>query len=94
MNEFISWAVLGTYGGALAMVMVLTQFTKDLPFTKKVPTQLWSYVLSLIVLFPAMIFTSEFTVDIAIQTLFNGVIVSMAANGGYGIVQKITQKKV
>lgn len=89
MNEFISWATLGTYGGALTMVMVLTQFTKELSFTKKIPTQIWSYVLAFAVLIMAKAFTIGLTLDITAQTMFNAVIVSMAANGGYSAAIKI-----
>lgn len=92
MTEFINWTTLGTYGGALAMVMVLTQFTKDLRFTKKIPTQIWSYILSVIVLLCAIAFTDGLTVNTAVQTLFNGVVVSMAANGGFSVIQRVTGK--
>lgn len=90
MSEFINWATLGTYGGALTMVMILTQFTKDLNFTKRIPTQIWSYILAMVVLFPAMAFTGELTLNTAFQTLFNGVIVSIAANGGFSAIKRIT----
>lgn len=92
MSEFITWATLGTYGGALIMVGLLTQFTKEIPFIKKVPTQLWSYVLALIVLLCANAFTNGITIDIFFQTLFNAVVVSIAANGGFSAVKKLTEK--
>lgn len=90
MSEFINWATLGTYGGALAMVMVLTQFTKNLGFTKRMPTQIWSYILAFVVLILANAFTTGLTLDIATQTIFNAVVVSIAANGGYSAVTKAT----
>lgn len=92
MSEFINWTTLGTYGGALAMVMVLTQFTKELAFIKKIPTQLWSYILALVVLMCAMVFSTGLTIDTFFQTLFNAVVVSIAANGGFSVVKKITEK--
>lgn len=92
MNEFINWTTLGGYGGALAMVMILTQFTKGLNFIKNVPTQIWSYILSLVVLIPAHIFTDGITANIFAQILFNGVIVSIAANGGYSGIQTLLGK--
>ena len=90
MNEFISWTTLGTYSGALIMVCLLTQFTKGLPITERIPTQLWSYILALAVLLCATGFTSGFTASVIFQTLFNAVVVSMAANGGFSAVKKIT----
>ena len=91
MNEFINWATLGTYGGALAMVLVLTQFTKDLSFTKKIPTQIWSYILAFTVLILANMFTIGLTFDIVAQVIFNAVVVSIAANGGFSAFQRITK---
>lgn len=89
MNEFVNWSTLATYGGALTMVLLLTQFTKDLFFTKKIPTQIWSYILAFGVLILAHAFTSGLTPSIVAETLFNAVVISMAANGGYSAVTKI-----
>lgn len=69
MSEFVNWATLCTYGGALAMVLVLTQFTKELTFTKKIPPRLWSYILSFAVLILANAFTDGLTLDIVAQTI-------------------------
>ena len=30
--EFVTWEMLATYAGALAMVLIVTQFTKNLSF--------------------------------------------------------------
>ena len=94
MSEFISWPVLATYSGALAMVLILTQFTKELCFIKQIPTQIWSYILAFIVLILANLFTGGLTLDIVMQTLLNAVIVSIASNGGYSGLQKVTGKTV
>lgn len=93
MNEFVTWATLATYGGALAMVLVLTQLTKELKHIKSIPTQLWSYILALVVLYPALYFTGQLTPDAAILTLFNAAIISLAANGGFDAVKRIIGKE-
>lgn len=90
MSEFVTWATLGTYGGALAMVLLLTQITKELPGIRNLPTQLWSYVLAFVVLILACAFTEGLTLDFVAQTLFNAAIVSVAANGSFAVVQNIT----
>ena len=92
MSEFVTWEVLGSYAGALAMVMLLTQFTKGLGPIEKLPTQIWSYILSLAVLYPALFFTGQLTASMAVLTLFNGLMVSLAANGGFHGLQKIVVK--
>jgi len=87
MSEFTTWANLATYGGALAMVLVLTQLTKGI--TKKIPTQLWSYILSLVVLLLATYFTGSLTVESGVLVMFNAAIISLAANGGYEAVKRL-----
>lgn len=91
--EFVTWAVLATYAGALAMVGFLTQLTKGLGFVKMIPTQLWSYILALAVMFPAYWFTGQLTADSAVLVLFNAAVVSLAANGGFDAVKRVAGQK-
>lgn len=90
MNEFTTWANLATYGGSLAMVLILTQLTKEI--AKKIPTQLWSYILSFAILLAATYFTGALTVESGALLVFNAAIVSLAANGGYEAVKRIGGK--
>ncbi|MDR1755088.1 MAG: hypothetical protein LBR74_09380 [Eubacterium sp.] len=93
MTEFLTWDILVTYGGSLAAVMMLTQFTKGLNFIKSIPTQVWSYVLTLVVLYPAQFFTGVLNLESAVLTIFNGVIISLAANGSYNLGQRVFVSK-
>ncbi len=86
--EFVTWEILATYAGALAMVLVVTQFTKNLSFIGKIPTQIWSYIVALLVLYPANYFIGTLTADTAVLILFNGIIVALAANGGFEALSK------
>lgn len=86
--RFVNWNMLATYAGALAMVMIITQFTKGLKLIEKMPTQVWSYVVALAILYPAYFFTGQLTLETAILILFNAVIVALAANGGYDALNK------
>ncbi len=88
MSEFVSWGSLGTYGGALAMVMLLTQFSKDLPFTRRIPTQIWSYILAFAVLTASLAFTAGLSASAVGETVFNAVVVSLAANGGHSVLTR------
>lgn len=90
MEEFINWETLATYGGSLAFVMVLTQFFKELTWSKNVPTQLLSYILSFLVLVTASYFTSGLTLQVLIECIFNGIIVSLGANGGYSAMKRVS----
>ena len=89
MTKFVNWTTLATYGGAITFVMTLTQLTKETVFTKKIPTQLWSYILAFGVLLAANAFTTGLTLDVFAQTVLNAAIVSISANGGYSGVTKL-----
>ena len=87
--EFVTWELLGTYAGAIAMVGVLTQLTKNIKYISVIPTQIWSYILSLVVLYTANFFLGELTASNAVLILFNAVMVSLGANGGYEGITRI-----
>ena len=87
--EFVTWAGLATYSGALAMVMLIVQFTKGIIIFDRLPTQLWSYIVSLVVLYAANFFTGQLTSDNAVLIIFNAAIVALAAHGGYSAIKKV-----
>ena len=89
--EFVSWEILGTYAGAMAMVGLLTQLTKNIKFISAIPTQLWAYILTLVVMYSASYFQGQLDQSNAVLILFNSALVSLGANGGYeGIVRAFT----
>ena len=93
MNElfesFVTWQSLTGFGGCLAMVILLTQFTKAF----RIPTQLLSYIWAVLILLLGTAFTSGLDVESAALSLFNAVIISIASNGGYEVITKIFEKK-
>ena len=88
--EFFDWTMLGTFAGASTAVAVITQFTKELPGIKKIPTQVWSYILSLVVLMMAHLATGDLTWASAGLVVFNAFLVSLSANGEYAAAKKLT----
>lgn len=87
--EFFSWDDLGTYAGAAALVALVTQLTKELPYIKKIPTQVWSYILAVLVLIASQVFTGTLSASSAALSLANGVLVSLASNGGYSLITRV-----
>ena len=91
--EFVSWELLGTYAGAMAMVGLLTQLTKNVKFISAIPTQVWSYILSIVVMYCANYFLGQLNPSNAVLILFNAALVSLGANGGYeGIVRAFNKQ--
>lgn len=91
--EFFDWSILGTLAGAVAAVAVLTEITKSLPGISKIPTQIWSYALALVVLICAQAFTAGLTASSAVLALVNAAMVSLAANGGYEAISRLESIK-
>lgn len=87
--EYVTGEMMATYAGALAVVLIVTQFTKNLSFIAKIPTQVWSYIVALLVLYPANYFIGALTIETAVLILFNGIIVALAANGGFEALSKM-----
>ena len=87
--EFFTWDMLGSYAGAAALVALVTQLTKELPYVSRIPTQVWSYILAVLVLLASLIFTGKLTAANACLTLANGVLVSLTSNGGYSLITRV-----
>ena len=88
-ESFFTWADLATYGGAVMAVLIITEFTKELPGIRRLPTRLWAYLVSLALLVTAAVFTGDtiYAEDILL-CLVNSVVVAMAAVGSYHSVQE------
>jgi hypothetical protein len=87
MSEFFTWGFLATFAGAAAGTAAVTQFAKG--WLPKLPTQVLSYIVSLIILAAATGATgaAEGWEGWAIIPL-NAILVSLAANGAYsGVVR-------
>ena len=92
-ESFFTWADLDSYAGATMAVLIITQFTKELPGIVKIPTRLWAYILSVVILILGTVFTvSPITPSGILLCLINAVLVAMAAIGGYHTVADVKDK--
>lgn len=91
--EFFSWASLLTVSGATAVVTLFVQLTKGLGVIEKLPTQLYSYFIAVLVLLAATVFTGGLTLSSAVLTLVNGLVVSLASNGAYEAIAKAKHER-
>ncbi len=71
------------------MVLILTELTKALPGIRRIPTQLWSYLIALCVLYPAAFFGGTLCPSDAVLILLNAATVALGANGGYEAIRRI-----
>ena len=89
--EFFDWNMLESFAGAALAVSVLTQLTKSAPLIRRMPTQLWSYLLALGTLVLAQVFGEGFETGGAVLSLFNAALVSLVANGGYAMLLRMKE---
>ena len=95
-TEPFTWAQLATIAGATAAVLLIVQLLK-LPMDKvwKIPTRIVVYVISLIILLLATLFTDGITVQTGLLTAVNAVIVALAAMGAYEMTfRRVDEKKL
>lgn len=89
MNEFFTWAILGTYAGCVLATTLITQLVKEWGALKTVHTRLVSYVIALLILIGANAFAGTLTLETASQNIINAVVVALAANGGYDALSTV-----
>lgn len=95
-SDPFTWAQLATVAGATAAVLLIVQLLK-LPLDRvwKLPTRIVVYLISLIILLLATAFTEGLTLQTAILTAVNAVIVALAAMGSYEVTfRKLDEKKL
>lgn len=81
MENFMTWEILKTYTTFVATVYMVVEFTKALPFIKKIPTRYWSFLISLGLLITVNAVMNEFKwVDIVLYAL-SAVSISLGSNG-------------
>jgi energy-coupling factor transporter transmembrane protein EcfT len=93
MNDFFTWGLLSSYSGAILAVTLITQFIKGIGFIDKIPTRFVSWIVAVIVLILAQLFTQQLTLSSGILTLLNAVVVSLAANGTYDAINAVARDK-
>ena len=49
-EAFFTWDYLLSYAGSTVAVLVIVQFTKGLPLIEKIPTRVWAYLISVLIL--------------------------------------------
>lgn len=90
---FFDWPYLASFAGCLVAVGVLTEMLKNVGFIQKIPTQIFSWVLAMIILILAQVFTTGITPETAVLAVVNSAVVSLAANGGYDALKRIKAEK-
>jgi hypothetical protein len=95
MDNFITTDYLSTFVGMVAVVVLITQFTKDLvdKVAKWLPTKYLVFLYSLIVMIGYQVMTGTFKASQLLLTVINSILITMTAQGGYEWVFKPIEQK-
>lgn len=92
-TEPLTWAYLGTIGGAAAFTLLVVQFIKaPLDRVWKLPTRLVAYVIALGVMLVATAFTSGLNIENVLLSLCNALLAALSAYGMYELTFAKTEK--
>ena len=88
-TEPFTWEYLATIAGATLATTMIVQLLK-LPLDKvwKIPTRIVVYFIALVILLLATAFTIGLSLNNGLLTVFNAVIVALAAMGAYEVTFK------
>lgn len=91
MTEFMTWEFIGTFVGFAAAVALMTEFFKVFKFLERMPTQIVSFAIAIVIMVVYKLATNDFRgVDIVLYIL-NSAGASLTANGAYDAVKRIVE---
>jgi len=95
MDNFITVDYLSTFGGMVTIVILITQFTKELVdiIAKGLPTKYVVFVYSLLTIIGYQFMSNTFNMSKIFITIVNAMILTMTAMGGYECALKPIEKK-
>lgn len=85
MDNFITLDYLSTFVGMVTVVLLFTEFTKELidKFAKGLPTKYVVFLYSLLTIIGYQVMSNTFDASKLLLTIINAMILTMTAQGGY-----------
>lgn len=95
MDNFITLNYMGTFIGMVAIIVLITQFSKDLvdKYLAEIPTKYVVFIYSLVVIIGYQLMSNTFEPKLLLLTLFNAILLTMTAQGGYEWLYKPVEMK-
>lgn len=88
ITNFLSKEFLSSFVGTSIAVEVIIHFTKELPLIKKIPTRLYTVIISLIHLFVVNICTNSMEINLIniYCLIINAFVIALVLTGGYDFI--------
>lgn len=83
MNDFLTWQYVGTFIGMCFCTGMVTEFTKELPFVKKIPTKYFTAIIAFILLLFSNITGGTFNLINIPIIMLNSILICFTSTGGY-----------
>lgn len=83
MDKFFTYEMLMTYATCVTAVFGVTQFIKEIPGIKKIPTKYVSFLVAIIIVTLSNVATGQFKVSNILLYILSSVFISMNSNGIY-----------
>ena len=93
MDKFFTYEMLMTYATCVTAVFGVTQFIKEIPGIKKIPTKSVSFLVAIIIVTLSNIATGQFKVSNILLYILSSVFISMNSNGIYDFDTKSKEEK-
>ncbi len=81
MNDFITWETLANYTTFVSMVFMIVEFTKQLGKIKKIPTKIWSFIISFFLLLIMRLAQHTFHFIDMLLYILSAMTISLSSNG-------------
>lgn len=89
MDTYFSWEIIGTLAGCTVATTLITEFLKAV--FDRLPTQILSYIVAIVLMIGATVFTADFSLQSLFIIPINAIIVSLASNGSFDALKNINK---
>lgn len=93
-GDFVTMNVFNSYAATVTITTIITQFLKQIPVINKCNPQLLAFIVAVVLLETAAVFSGGWEFETAVLSLINGVVVALASNGAYDAINTGNAKKI
>ncbi|QAT39542.1 hypothetical protein [Clostridium sp. JN-9] len=91
LDNFLTWSFLGGFMGTVIVTMLVTQFLKEVPFIKAVPTKYFTFIVAFINILAVAIANGTFAFNGIYLMFINAIVVTFTSTGTYDFVVRPVQ---
>lgn len=86
LTDFLTWEYLATFAGCSLCTALFTQGLKNMV---KIPTQVLAWIIAVVLLELAQVFTGTMSISTAVLAVLNGFVVATATSGTIDLASRV-----